>query len=62
MKRMECDPAQWMGVGLDDSGRLLEYVAVEDGNDTWHIFHCCVVTEAAMIEVGLKPRGKKRKR
>jgi hypothetical protein len=51
-----------MGVGLDDSGRLLEYVAVEDGNDTWHIFHCCVVTEAAMIEVGLKPRGKKRKR
>lgn len=30
-------PVRWVGVGADASGRLLEYVAVEDEPDGWFI-------------------------
>ncbi len=54
--RRDCDPPQWVGVGLDGSGRLLEYVAVEIGVDEWLVFHAMPATVRVQQEVGLLPR------
>lgn len=45
-------PVQWVGVGTDSTGRLLEYIAVEDEPDGWLIFHAMPVTKKVLIEVG----------
>lgn len=47
-------PIQWVGVGLDRKGRLLEYIAVEDEPDGWLVFHAMPVTRAVLAEVGLR--------
>ena len=47
-------PIQWVGVGLDRKGRLLEYIAVEDEPDGWLIFQAMLVTRAVLAEVGLR--------
>ena len=47
-------PVQWVGVGTDASGRLLEYIAVEDEPDGWLIFHAMPATRNVLIEVGLR--------
>ncbi len=47
-------PVQWVGVGTDASGRLLEYVAVEDEPDGWLVFHAMPATKRVLIEVGLR--------
>ncbi|RFA11812.1 hypothetical protein B7R22_17735 [Subtercola boreus] len=47
-------PVQWVGVGTDASGRLLEYVAVEDEPDGWLVFHAMPATTRTLIEVGLR--------
>ncbi|KAA9108548.1 hypothetical protein F6B43_12425 [Microbacterium rhizomatis] len=47
-------PVQWVGVGTDTSGRLLEYIAVEDEPDGWLIFHAMPATKKVLIEVGLR--------
>ena len=47
-------PIQWVGVGLDRKGRLLEYIAVEDEPDGWLVFHAMLVTRAVLAEVGLR--------
>lgn len=47
-------PVQWVGVGPDASGRLLEYIAVEDEPDGWQIFHSMPATKKVLIEVGLR--------
>lgn len=58
--RRDVDPTQWVGVGIDGHGRVLEYVAVETGVDEWLVFHCAPATDAVMVEVGLKPgRGRR---
>ncbi len=46
-------PVQWVGVGTDSTGRLLEYIAVEDEPDGWLIFHAMPVTKKVLVEVGL---------
>lgn len=47
-------PVQWVGVGTDASGRLLEYFAVEDEPDGWLVFHAMPATTKVLIEVGLR--------
>lgn len=47
-------PVQWVGVGTDASGRLLEYIAVEDEPDGWLVFHAMPATTKVMIEIGLR--------
>ena len=47
-------PVQWVGVGTDASGRLLEYIAVEDEPDGWLAFHAMPATKKVLIEVGLR--------
>lgn len=46
-------PIQWVGVGMDRQGRLLEFVAVEDEPDGWLIFHAMVATAKVLNEIGL---------
>ncbi|NKY11026.1 hypothetical protein [Cellulomonas hominis] len=52
--RTDTDPMQWVGVGLDGRGRLLEYVAVETGQDQWLVFHAMPATTKVLIETGLR--------
>lgn len=47
------DPIQWVGVGMDRQGRLLEFVAVEDEPDVWLVFHAMVATTKVFNETGL---------
>ena len=49
----ETDPIQWVGVGMDRKGRLLEFIAVEDEPDGWLVFHSMVATTKVINEVGL---------
>lgn len=47
-------PPQWVGVGLDRGGRLLQYVAINVGPDQWLIFHAMHATSKVLREVGLR--------
>ena len=47
-------PVQWVGVGADTKGRLLEYIAVENEPDGWLVFHAMPATTKVLIEVGLR--------
>lgn len=47
-------PPQWVGVGLDDNGRLLQFVAINEGTDEWLIFHAMPATTKVLREVGLR--------
>lgn len=50
----DTSPLQWVGVGADASGRLLEYIAVEVEPDGWLVFHCMPATKKVLVEVGLR--------
>ncbi|HMR48657.1 MAG TPA: hypothetical protein PKE40_04905 [Arachnia sp.] len=54
--RIDTDPMQWVGVGLDSNGRMLEYVTIEMGPDEWLVYHAMPVTSKTLIEVGMKRR------
>ena len=47
-------PVQWVGVGADASGRLLEYIAVEDEPDGWLVFYAMPATTKVLVEVGMR--------
>lgn len=47
-------PPQWVGVGLDSKGRLLQFVAINKGIDEWLIFHAMPATTKVLREVGLR--------
>lgn len=49
----DTSPVQWAGVGTDVSGRLLEYIAVEEEPDGWLIFHAMPATRKVLNELGL---------
>ena len=49
----DTDPIQWVGIGMDHKGRLLEFVAVEDEPDGWLVFHSMVATAKVLHEIGL---------
>lgn len=46
-------PIQWVGVGIDTTGRILEYIAIENEPDGWLVFHAMSATKKVLIEVGL---------
>lgn len=46
------DPIQWVGVGIDSHGRLLEFIAVEDESDGWLVFHAMLATSKVLKELG----------
>ena len=49
----DTDPVQWVGVGIVD-GKLIEYIAIENDNETWHVFHAMKATRKTLREVGLE--------
>lgn len=49
----DTNPIQWVGVGMDHHGRLLEFIAVEDEPDGWLVFHAMIATTKILHEVGL---------
>lgn len=49
----DTDPVQWVGVGMDDRSRLLEYVAIETEMDEWLVFHAMPATTKVLVEIGL---------
>lgn len=49
----DTDPVQWVGVGMDSHGRLLEFIAVETQPDVWLVFHGMPATKKVLHEVGL---------
>lgn len=50
----DTNPIQWVGVGVDRRGRLLEFIAVEDEPDGWLVFHAMIATQKVLNEVGLR--------
>lgn len=48
------NPIQWVGVGVDRRGRLLEFIAVEDEPGGWLVFHAMIATQKVLNEVGLR--------
>ena len=49
----DTDPVQWVGVGIAD-GKLIEYIAIENNDETWHIFHAMKASKKTLREVGLE--------
>jgi hypothetical protein len=52
--RLDTEPTQRVGVGLDGNGRLLEHVAIETGPDRSLVFHAMPATAKVLIETGLR--------
>ena len=53
MPREGTEPLRYVAVGYDESGRLLEMVAVLDESDRWHIFHAMRATPKVLRELTL---------
>lgn len=49
----DTDPMQWVGVGMDTKGRLLEFIAVEEQPHGWLVFHAMAATKKVLHELGL---------
>ena len=53
--RLGTDPLEYVGVGPDTSGRLLQWVAIRlDGVDSWFVFHAMRATKKVLEELGMK--------
>ena len=50
----DTDPVQWVGVGMDTNGRLLEFIAIEERADHWLVFHVAPATKSVLFELGLR--------
>jgi len=60
-RRARTDPPKSVGVGVDGKGRKLEWIAVDEGDGKWLIYHCAPVTQSILRELGLiKGKGKRR--
>lgn len=53
VRARDTHPVQWVGVGPDSRGRLIEYIAVEEEPDGWLVFHAMPATKKILREVGL---------
>ena len=50
--RLDTDPLEYVGVGPDCSGRLLQWVAIRlDGVDSWFVFHAMRATTTVLREL-----------
>lgn len=47
----DTDPVQWVGVGYS-GGRLVEYIAIENLDASWLIFHAMKATRKTLKEWG----------
>lgn len=47
-------PPQWVGVGVDGHGRLLQFVAVNERPNRWLIFHAMHATTKVLRELGIR--------
>ncbi|MCL2483226.1 MAG: hypothetical protein FWF43_07410 [Propionibacteriaceae bacterium] len=50
----DTDPVQWVGVGIDTNGRLLEFIAIEEPSEEWLVFHVMPATKSVLLELGLR--------
>ncbi|CUU66695.1 hypothetical protein [Corynebacterium variabile] len=50
----DTDPVQWVGVGIDGNGRILEFNTVETGDGDWLVFHAMLATKKVLQEIGLR--------
>ncbi|WP_315148788.1 hypothetical protein, partial [Corynebacterium variabile] len=50
----DTDPVQWVGVGIDGDGRILEFNTVETGDGDWLVFHAMPATKKVLQEIGLR--------
>jgi hypothetical protein len=50
------DPVQWLGVGLDRKGRLLEFVAIEQPPGEWLIYYAMPATKIVLRDLELGGR------
>jgi hypothetical protein len=57
-KREGTDPMRWVGVGIDGHGRVLQWVAVDQGADAWLVIHCSPATVSVLEELGIGQRRK----
>ena len=52
--RLGTDTLEYVGVGPDCSGRLLQWVAIRlDGVDSWFVFHAMRATTKVLRELGM---------
>ena len=49
----DTDPVKWVGVGIAD-GKLIEYIAIENNDETWHIFQDMKASKKTLREAGLE--------
>jgi len=49
-------PAQLVGVGLDSTGRFLQFIAILDDSDVLLVFHAMPATKKVIDELGLGRR------
>lgn len=47
-------PVQWLGVGVDRSGRLLEWIAVAVEPEGWLVFHAMAATAKVLKELRMR--------
>jgi hypothetical protein len=55
--RIDKDPNEYLAIGVDGKGRLIELVVLRDANGDWLIYHAmCPPTENAKRELRMKRR------
>jgi len=57
--RENTDPPQTVGIGWDRKGRELEWVAVQEPDNNWLIYHCAPATDSVKNELSLMDRKPK---
>lgn len=46
------EPTRWVGVGIDPKGRLLQFIASEQQDGSWHVYHGMHATKPVLSELG----------
>jgi hypothetical protein len=52
-RRTDAYDDNFIAVGFDPAGRLLEMVAIQTNEDEWLVFHAMPATNKALAELGL---------
>ena len=51
--RMGSEPLQYLGVGPDHAGRILQWITFQVDANTWHVYHAMRLTKKVQRELGL---------